>query len=128
MKDESRGTRNQKPETNAMPKLFNIDIDAVTKDEAVATVRDWVQGGAPLDRKAPCRYVVTPNVDHAVMYGHRQDLRNAYSNASLVLADGAPLVWASRLFGCKLPERVAGSDLVPAQSQGRIPDTRFAIQ
>src|SRR5260370_2530912 len=31
----------------------------------------------------------------------------------MVLCDGTPLVWASRLLGNPLPERVAGSDLVP---------------
>lgn len=60
-----------------------------------------------------CRYVVTPNVDHAVMYQYRSDLRAAYADAALVLADGAPVVWASRMLGKALPERVAGSDLVP---------------
>ena len=64
-------------------------------------------------RGESCRYVVTPNVDHAVMFQHRVDLRNAYDDASLVLADGLPLVIASRLFGRPLPQRVAGSDLVP---------------
>ncbi len=63
--------------------------------------------------RQPCRYVVTPNVDHAVMFQRRADLREAYADASLVLADGAPLVWASRLLGRSLPQRVAGSDLVP---------------
>ena len=41
-------------------------------------------------------------------------LRDAYADAALVLADGAPVVWASRLLGRRLPERVAGSDLAPA--------------
>ena len=40
-------------------------------------------------------------------------LRGAYADADFVLADGAPLVLLSRLFGRALPERVAGSDLVP---------------
>jgi N-acetylglucosaminyldiphosphoundecaprenol N-acetyl-beta-D-mannosaminyltransferase len=48
-----------------------------------------------------------------VLFQHRADLRAAYSDASLVLADGAPIVLASRLLGHGLPERVAGSDLVP---------------
>jgi N-acetylglucosaminyldiphosphoundecaprenol N-acetyl-beta-D-mannosaminyltransferase len=61
-----------------------------------------------------CRFVVTPNVDHAVMFQECSDLRAAYEAASLVLADGLPLVISSRLFGRRLPERVAGSDIVPA--------------
>jgi N-acetylglucosaminyldiphosphoundecaprenol N-acetyl-beta-D-mannosaminyltransferase len=77
--------------------------------EAVGRIRDWVTA---VDRR--CRYVVTPNVDHAVIYQSRIDLQLAYAEAGLVLADGAPIVAASRLLGRPLPERVAGSDLVPA--------------
>ena len=40
-------------------------------------------------------------------------LRAAYRDAALVLADGFPLIVASRLLGQPLPERVAGSELVP---------------
>jgi N-acetylglucosaminyldiphosphoundecaprenol N-acetyl-beta-D-mannosaminyltransferase len=52
------------------------------------------------------------------MHQKRADLREAYANASLVLADGAPIVLVSRALhrrdrGRALPERVAGSDLVP---------------
>jgi N-acetylglucosaminyldiphosphoundecaprenol N-acetyl-beta-D-mannosaminyltransferase len=62
----------------------------------------------------PCRYVVTPNVDHTLLLKKHVELQRAYEQAALVLADGMPVVLASRLFGKPLPERVAGSDLVPA--------------
>src|SRR5262249_3655807 len=45
---------------------------------------------------------------------HHAALRDAYGHAALVLADGMPVVAASRMLGRPLPERVAGSDLVPA--------------
>jgi N-acetylglucosaminyldiphosphoundecaprenol N-acetyl-beta-D-mannosaminyltransferase len=61
-----------------------------------------------------CRYVVTPNADHCVMLQRDDRLRQVYSDADLVLADGMPVVLASRLLRRPLPERVAGSDLVPA--------------
>ena len=61
-----------------------------------------------------CRYVVTPNVDHAVMIQEDEALGNAYKDASLILADGAPLVWASKFLNKPLPERLAGSEIVPA--------------
>jgi N-acetylglucosaminyldiphosphoundecaprenol N-acetyl-beta-D-mannosaminyltransferase len=77
--------------------------------EAVDRLLDWCR--AP--RGEACRYVVTPNVDHAVLFQEHAQLRAAYAEASLVLADGAPIVFASRLLGRKLPERVAGSDLLP---------------
>jgi N-acetylglucosaminyldiphosphoundecaprenol N-acetyl-beta-D-mannosaminyltransferase len=56
--------------------------------------------------------VFTPNVDHVVKAERDAELRAAYAAADLALADGMPLVWASRLLGTPLPERVAGSDLV----------------
>ncbi|QDU89324.1 Putative N-acetylmannosaminyltransferase [Pirellulimonas nuda] len=90
--------------------LFEIAIDRVTLDGAVARLADWID--AP--RGVGCRYVVTPNLDHVVQLRHNFELRAAYAEAGLVLADGWPLVAASRMFGKRLPERVAGSDLVPA--------------
>lgn len=89
--------------------LFGIQIDAVGMQQAVDRVLDWARGSGD-----GCKYVVTPNVDHAVLYQERADLRAAYRRAALVLADGFPLVVASRLLRRRLPERVAGSDLTPA--------------
>jgi hypothetical protein len=51
------------------------------------------------------------------MLQHHAGLQAAYRDAGMVLADGAPVLWSSRLLhraGQELPERVAGSDLVPA--------------
>jgi N-acetylglucosaminyldiphosphoundecaprenol N-acetyl-beta-D-mannosaminyltransferase len=89
--------------------LFGCRIDALRMPEAAARVYDLMAAGEDL-----CNYVVTPNVDHVVMLEHHQGLRRAYDDADLVLADGMPVVLASRLFGSPLPERVTGADLVPA--------------
>ena len=89
-------------------RLFGITIDALRMPEAVQRVRGW------LDSEEPgCRMVVTPNVDHAVMLQNHSAFQDVYRDAELILADGHPIVWASRLLGRPLPERVPGSDLVP---------------
>ncbi len=90
--------------------MFGMQIDAIDMPTAVDTVKQWCTEL----RGESCRYVVTPNVDHAVMFQSDPALRRVYEGAALVLADGAPVVLASRLLKKKLPERVAGSDLVPA--------------
>jgi N-acetylglucosaminyldiphosphoundecaprenol N-acetyl-beta-D-mannosaminyltransferase len=89
--------------------LFGIKIDSIRMNEAVATVRAWINEDA-----GKCRYVVTPNVDHTVLLQQNDGLRKSYEDAHLVLADGQPIVWASRLLRQPLPERVPGSELVPA--------------
>lgn len=89
--------------------LFGIKIDAIRMNEAVDNLRNWIK-----DDDAGCRYVVTPNVDHTVLLRENDELCKSYAEAHLILADGHPIVWASRLLRQPLPERVPGSELVPA--------------
>lgn len=53
-------------------------------------------------------------VNVAKMVRARQDsrLRQSLEEASFTVADGAPVVWLSRLCGCALPQRVAGIDIM----------------
>jgi len=64
-----------------------------------------------LARNAKPSYVVTPNVDHIMRLRRSPSLRHIYENAALSLADGMPVIWASRLLGMPLKEKVSGSDL-----------------
>jgi N-acetylglucosaminyldiphosphoundecaprenol N-acetyl-beta-D-mannosaminyltransferase len=88
--------------------VFGIDIDRVTLREAVGRVT------AACKVPGPCRYVVTPNLDHSMELQRNPAFRGTYRDAWLVVADGWPVVFASLVFGSPVPERVAGSDLVPA--------------
>jgi N-acetylglucosaminyldiphosphoundecaprenol N-acetyl-beta-D-mannosaminyltransferase len=88
--------------------LLGTSIDPLRMDQALERIHQW------LATPGRCRYVVTPNVDHVVKLQHNAELRAAYADADLVLADGWPVVLASRLLRRGLPQRVPGSDLVPA--------------
>lgn len=57
-------------------------------------------------------YVVTPNLDNMFALTRDRDLRDRAMAAEVRVADGMPLVWASRIKGDPLPGRVAGSDLI----------------
>jgi N-acetylglucosaminyldiphosphoundecaprenol N-acetyl-beta-D-mannosaminyltransferase len=94
---------------NRQVTLFGCQIDRVRMPGAVSRVYRLLA-----TRNGSCRYVVTPNVDHVVMLERHEGLRTAYDGADLILADGMPVVLASRLLGRSLPERVSGADLVPA--------------
>lgn len=86
-------------------RLHGIDIDALTEAETIAGILrrlDEGRGGS----------VLTANLDHLRQFARRPELRHLLDAADLVVPDGMPLVWASRLQGTPLPERVAGSDLV----------------
>jgi N-acetylglucosaminyldiphosphoundecaprenol N-acetyl-beta-D-mannosaminyltransferase len=90
-----------------MARLFGISLHRIRMGDAIDLLLQWMVEGLP------CRYVVTPNVDHIVKLQSFPAMQVAYRDASLVVADGWPLVAASRWLRQPLPERVAGSDLVP---------------
>lgn len=89
--------------------MFGMQIDAMRMPQAIEQLLGWAR-----QPDGQCHYVVTPNVDHTVMFQEHAALRQAYADASLVLADGFPVLLAARLLRRPIPERVAGSDLVPA--------------
>lgn len=94
-----------RPDPVGRTRIFGIDVDIVTVEQAIARILHWCVAGER-------HIVVTPNVDHALAYRRNPALRAAYARAGLVLADGMPLIWASRLGGPPLKERVTGSDLI----------------
>jgi N-acetylglucosaminyldiphosphoundecaprenol N-acetyl-beta-D-mannosaminyltransferase len=55
--------------------------------------------------------VFTPNVDHIVQAEHDTAFREAYLRTDLSLVDGTPVLWAARLLGTPLPEKLSGSDM-----------------
>ena len=57
-------------------------------------------------------WIVTPNLDILRQFTGCSESRELILDASHRVADGQPIVWASRLVGRPVPERVPGSDLV----------------
>jgi N-acetylglucosaminyldiphosphoundecaprenol N-acetyl-beta-D-mannosaminyltransferase len=86
-------------------RIGTVEIDHVTLAEAIDSIESLVDAGEGGS-------VFTPNVDHLVLAEVNPRLREAYARTSLSLVDGMPVLWASRLLGDPLPERVSGSDLV----------------
>jgi N-acetylglucosaminyldiphosphoundecaprenol N-acetyl-beta-D-mannosaminyltransferase len=56
--------------------------------------------------------IITANVDIVRMATRDSAVAELISRAELVVADGMPVVWAGRLAGAHVPERIAGSTLV----------------
>jgi N-acetylglucosaminyldiphosphoundecaprenol N-acetyl-beta-D-mannosaminyltransferase len=86
--------------------ILGVPFDNVSTVEAVAAIEEMVASRCP-------HYLVTANVDFLVQAQTDVELRRILFDAHLVVCDGTPLLWASRLLGNPLVERVAGADLVP---------------
>lgn len=85
--------------------LMGPAIDSITEADAIACIIDSLDRGEG-------GWVLTVNLDFLRQFSSRPEVRGLFDSADLVVADGMPLVWASRLQGTPLPERTAGSELV----------------
>jgi N-acetylglucosaminyldiphosphoundecaprenol N-acetyl-beta-D-mannosaminyltransferase len=86
--------------------MLGVPFDNVTTTETLARIEAMIASRRP-------HYAATANVDFVVQALEDLELHRILLDAHLVLADGMPLVWASRWLGNPLPERVTGADLVP---------------
>jgi N-acetylglucosaminyldiphosphoundecaprenol N-acetyl-beta-D-mannosaminyltransferase len=87
-----------------------IDLDGVGIDPVtIGEVDDRVAAGLADGRGG---VIVTANLFHFHLLHHGHSMGAVFEEATIVVADGTPVVWASRLTGNPLPERVAGSDLI----------------
>lgn len=91
--------------TSARISLMGLDFDALTEQEAVAQILDAVAAGRG-------GWAVTPNLEYLRAYQRADNVQREFDRADLVVPDGTPLLWASRLKREPLPARVAGSDLI----------------
>ncbi len=87
--------------------LMGCPFDPVTMDEAVRRAVAWCRG-----ERRP-HVVLTMNVAHLVAMRSHPEFAAACRAADLVVADGLPVVWASKIAGAPLPARVTGCDLMP---------------
>ena len=86
--------------------FMNTEIDNLTMNETLIEIDKLI-------RLNECAYVVTPNVDHIVQLERDEELKRVYENASLILADGKPLIWISKFYKTPIKEKISGSDLFP---------------
>lgn len=87
-------------------KFLNTEVDNVTMSEAVQKIEQLILSKKP-------SYVVTPNVDHIVKLETDKEFQEVYKEADLILTDGMPLIWISKLKKSPIKEKVSGSDLFP---------------
>jgi N-acetylglucosaminyldiphosphoundecaprenol N-acetyl-beta-D-mannosaminyltransferase len=85
--------------------LQGARLHAITEQQCIELILhslDAYRGGS----------VNTMNLDHLRRCAQSRKFAELYDQASIVTADGMPLIWASSLRGTPLPERVTGSNLI----------------
>jgi N-acetylglucosaminyldiphosphoundecaprenol N-acetyl-beta-D-mannosaminyltransferase len=85
--------------------VWGVPFTPLTMAESIEAVDALIERGRP-------GYFITANTHYAMLTREWPRLREVNARAAFIVADGAPLVWASRRGPTPLPERVAGSDLI----------------
>jgi N-acetylglucosaminyldiphosphoundecaprenol N-acetyl-beta-D-mannosaminyltransferase len=85
--------------------VLGIPFHNVTMDETVALIEEQIREGG-------FHQVATANVDFLKNAMRSKSLHNILCSCDMVVPDGMPVVWMSRLIGTPLKERVTGIDLV----------------
>lgn len=87
--------------------MMGCFIDNLSMEETLQTIEGFIHSGKPHQH-------VVVNVDKLVKASRDAELRQIINDCALINVDGMPVVWASRLLGKGLKERVAGVDLFEA--------------
>src|SRR5690348_6765724 len=86
--------------------ILGTPVDNLGMSEVLARIEQFVS-------EHRFHQVATANTDFLINALEDPELRCILRTADLVIPDGMPLIWASRMMSSPLPERVTGADLVP---------------
>jgi N-acetylglucosaminyldiphosphoundecaprenol N-acetyl-beta-D-mannosaminyltransferase len=85
--------------------VWGIDYHPVTMAQSIDYLDQIIAKREP-------SFAITANLNYAMLCFKHPRLQAFTKRASLVLCDGMPIFWRSKLSKKSLPERVAGSDLI----------------
>jgi N-acetylglucosaminyldiphosphoundecaprenol N-acetyl-beta-D-mannosaminyltransferase len=96
------------PELDSLPapiQVFGVPLNPMTTAQTLDRINYLIQ------RREPS-FFITANLNYAMLCERDEKLRNLNSKADFILADGMPMVVVTRFRKTRIPERVAGSDLI----------------
>ena len=85
--------------------ILGVPVDMVNREEAFAVFEK-------IFREPGCSMIVTPNSEIVQNASKDEELKALIGEADLIIPDGIGLVYASKIMGCPLSERVTGIDFL----------------
>ena len=84
--------------------ILGVNVNNATMDEAVKEVSAFID-------TTDAHMVVTPNAEILFVCHEHDYVKNIINSASFVVADGIGVVYAAKLYGTPLKEKVPGCEL-----------------
>ena len=92
--------------TSSTVAILGVPFHNVTMDETIAFVDQKI-------RRRGFHQIATANVDFLIQAIRDKELQDILCSCDLIIPDGMPILWAAKLLGSALKQRVCGVDLVP---------------
>ncbi len=79
---------------------------------SLVDMHDVIERADQIIASRHCKYFITANLNYLMLSAQHTDLAKVNAAADLMIADGYPIVMRSWCNLVRLPERVAGSDMI----------------
>lgn len=93
-------------------KILDIPFDILSQEEALAVVLEKLNHKGSANEKAI--FIATPNPEMVLGTRKNPTFKKILQETDLNIADGIGIIWASKMNGTPLPERVTGVDFMQA--------------
>jgi N-acetylglucosaminyldiphosphoundecaprenol N-acetyl-beta-D-mannosaminyltransferase len=98
-------------------RVLGVRVDCVTRQQtldAIVLLIEQRRNALARGDTEECRQVVTVNTEFVMEAQRNLAFRKIINSAALVIADGIGIVWAARMGGTPVPERITGTDTLLA--------------
>jgi N-acetylglucosaminyldiphosphoundecaprenol N-acetyl-beta-D-mannosaminyltransferase len=95
--------------------ILGVQVNRIDTGQLLNQIETWVERARSVQLMVPqrgcmCRQICTVNPEFVIDARRDSAFAGVLQRADLRVADGVGIIWAARLQGVKLPERVTGSD------------------
>ena len=96
--------------THPTVRILGVDIDCVDFAQTLDQIEQWIAQPRSESTQPPLRQICTVNPEFIIDARRDPAFAAMLASADLRVPDGVGVLWAARLFGHPLRERVTGSD------------------
>ncbi len=101
----------------ASASVLGVRVDRLSQQETLEQIDQLIVQYRQGEGHVHCQQVVTVNTEFIMEAQHNTIFRQCINQATLAVADGMGVVWATRFLGTPVPERVTGTDILVALAQ-----------
>ena len=85
--------------------MMDLEMDNISETDIIKNVISGI-------KKKKGGWILTPNVDILRSYHISKDLHVFFNQATYLVPDGTPLIWASKIQGTPFQDKISGSRLI----------------